>query len=180
MARAVRPALKRHSSASRGHVLHGPGELSKIDARHVVEEVPAHGGEVRRPRPLQTGESGFGEDGVAAARVMGVLDAPDQPFALQPLRHAGHPAQGHLAGGGERAHAQLPIGSLRQVHQCRVLGQGEPLITDHVGVDGTRQRVHGSAESPDEGFFLQVKGVQPRGQRTLARCDGRHPASIVA
>ena len=121
--------------------------------------LPANGGEVGRPRSLKTGETGIGKDGVAAPRVMRGSDSPDQPFALQALCHAGHAAEGHLAGGGEFVHAHLPVGGLGQVHQRRVFGEGEPLLADHVCVDGTGQRAHGAGEAPDECFFVPIEGL---------------------
>jgi hypothetical protein len=75
---------------------------------------------------------------------------------------------------------QLPVRGLGEVHQGQVLDEGEPLLTDYVGVDGAGQGVYDAGEGPDDGLFVPTEGLKPFWGRCRFRCDGGHAPSLVA
>jgi hypothetical protein len=152
----------------------GLGQRLQVEVAQVVEDAPAHAGQVGRPRLAQAGEALLGEHGVPAAGVVLALDALHVAVGLELGGEPGHAAQRHVTGLGELAHAHEAVLGLGEVAKNAVLARGHALALLEIVVERAGQHQHEAAEGTHHRLLLRAERKDPGG------CCGGHDIDPTA
>jgi hypothetical protein len=96
---------------SSGDALEGSAECRQVQATHVIDDVPSHACQMRRPDLPQSLETGRREHGLPAAGIARAALKSHQTTPLQAIDYATHATERERAGSREVTHAQAPAGA---------------------------------------------------------------------
>jgi hypothetical protein len=144
-------------------------ELLHLLGSERIEQMRPHTLDVSGCRGFKCREPGIRQDGELTSAVGGAQLAPHPTVLLEPGHGVRQPASRRQRPVGQRAHAQPPVGHLRQPHQDLVIGVRDSAVALELLIEPVDEQLGGLDERPPDDLLLRTEPSRLRPRHALLR-----------